>query len=500
MRLINIDTMKMEEFHGSEIPEYFILSHTWDAQGETSFQDYLWLDRHDEAISQGVLSEMTPKQRERAEAKAQSIRSQAGFKKIERLAALARGARAKLKKSPTGYRILWSSNVNHVWIDTACINKESSAELSEAINSMFAWYRDAAACFAYIGDCDSGADLAKGRWFTRGWTLQELLAPKEVIFFSASWTAMGTRTTLASTISTITKIQPDYLLDRDHIPTATVARRMSWASNRSTTREEDMAYCLLGIFGINMPLLYGEGHRAFIRLQEEIIRHDNDHTIFCWSWLTAQDPESYPEWSGCLAPQPSVFANSGHFVQAYLDEGKEPYEFQLTNAGLRINAVVLECLRETYKLVVFNAMESQPGGIQPRLVCVVVQSTLRGDIYLTRSCFPNRLLTLPYSHGAFGSPEARRTVYLVHERDPNALFRKRPFTIQPVSSGFLIRPPLHSVAAPSWLSISLSANKNLRYPDTRRNVVLPAQPCRHAFPLSRSLQPSLGRNSTARAR
>src|SRR6516225_4837085 len=118
MRLINIDTMKMEEFYGSQIPEYFILSHTWDAEGEISFQDYLWLDDHEEGISQGILSEMTQKQRKRAEAKAQFVRSKAGFKKMDSFAVLAREARAKLKQSPTGYRVLWSSNVNHIWIDT----------------------------------------------------------------------------------------------------------------------------------------------------------------------------------------------------------------------------------------------------------------------------------------------------------------------------------------------------------------------------------------------
>jgi len=441
MRLINIDTMKMVEFYGSQVPEYLILSHTWEATGEISFQDYLWLSNHDEAVSLGILDDMTPEQRHRAQAKAQSVRLSSGFRKIDLFATLARDTRTDWTTIPPGYQALQSSilNTSHIWVDTVCVNKESSAGLGEAINSMFVWYQSAATYFAYLGDCGGEANLAEARWFTRGWTLQELLAPKEVILLSASWAVMGTRTSLSGTISTIARIQPEYLLGRDHIWTATVAHRMSWAANRHTTREEDTAYCLLGLFGINMPLLYGEGGRAFIRLQEEIIRHSNDHTIFCWSWPVSHNLDSYPEWSGCLAPQPSVFADSGHYQQGYPDEddtGGESREFQLTNAGLRMNAVVLECLRETYKLLVFNATESRPDDIYPRFVCVVVQSTHQGDSYLARSSFPNRPLALPHSQRAFGSAKARRRVYLMHERDPNvtSLNRKRSFWMKLVSA------------------------------------------------------------------
>jgi hypothetical protein len=432
---------------------------------------------------------MTQKQRKRAEAKAQFVRSKAGFKKMDSFAVLAREARAKLKQSPTGYRVLWSSNVNHIWIDTVCINKESSAELSEAINSMFAWYQGAAACFAYMGDCDSDADLAKARWFTRGWTLQELLAPKEVIFFSASWTVMGTRTSLANTIRAITRIQADYLLGREPISDATVARRMSWTSTRCTTREEDTAYCLLGIFGINMPLLYGEGSRAFIRLQEEIIRHHNDHTIFCWSWPASPDLDACPEWSGCLAPQPSVFAESGYFQQGYPDEGRGPHEFQLTNAGLRINAVVLDCLKETYKLLVFNAVEPRPDEIHPRFVCVLMQSTRQGDMYLARSRFPNQLLVLPHSQRGFGNADARRTVYLVHERDPNTVLlkRKKPLWMKSVSDGSSVLIINSSPIMARYLPYCPLTRICHTYTGRQRPKVDSLQSSRLAYPLSRSL-------------
>lgn len=416
MRLINLDTMKMEEFHGSDIPAYYILSHTWDSQGEISFQEYLWLSDHDEAKAQGVLSEMTPKQRERAEAKANFIRSKSGFSKIDRFAALVRDlARRNLNQTPIEDWSSRSESVHHIWIDTVCINKESSAELSEAINSMFAWYQRAVACCAYMGDCESDADLAEARWFTRGWTLQELLAPKEVIFFSASWMEMGTRQSLARTISAITKIQPEYLLRHGSFSTASIARRMSWASNRRTTREEDTAYCLLGIFNINMPLLYGEGSRAFIRLQEEIIKHDNDHTIFCWSWPAFQSPIASSHWGGFFAPQPSVFAESGHFRK----RRERLRDFQLTNAGLRIEVMVLDCLRETYKLIVFDATEPRPHRDHLRLVCVLARTTSRGALHLVRPPLFHRLLIIPYSWRVFKTAGARRTVYLLHERDPD---------------------------------------------------------------------------------
>ena len=172
--------------------------------------------------------------------------------------------------------------LEYIWIDTCCINKASSAELSESINSMFKWYRDAAICYAYLDDVqllDHGPGpvpffdeygelareyiaeeiLATARWFTRGWTLQELLAPEKVRFYVTGWKFIGDKRYLEPTLSRITGVQTAAFDVGISLNSFTVATRMRWASSRETTRPKDMAYCLLGLFDVNMPLLYSEG-------------------------------------------------------------------------------------------------------------------------------------------------------------------------------------------------------------------------------------------------
>jgi hypothetical protein len=168
---------------------------------------------------------------------------------------------------------------------SCCIDKTSSAELSEAINSMFRWYSRSKVCYAYLTDVSyDGFDdsLPKSRWFTRGWTLQELLAPSSVVFYSAEWTRIGDSEVLISVLRNVTRIDEGILSRTKSLDWVSVAEKMSWAATRETTRVEDMAYCLLGIFDINMPLLYGEGGRAFQRLQEEILRNSQDQSLFAW--------------------------------------------------------------------------------------------------------------------------------------------------------------------------------------------------------------------------
>jgi hypothetical protein len=149
-----------------------------------------------------------------------------------------------------------------VWIDTCCIDKTKSAGLSEAINSMFNWYRDATECYIYLADVTGVHDMDKSRWFTRGWTLQELIAPESAIFFNKEWSDFGTKSSLAENISSITNIPVQVLLHQKG-PRYSVAQVMSWTAKRQTTRVEDLGYCLLGIFGVNMPMIYGEGEQAF---------------------------------------------------------------------------------------------------------------------------------------------------------------------------------------------------------------------------------------------
>ncbi|KAI1795469.1 HET-domain-containing protein [Ganoderma leucocontextum] len=188
-----------------------------------------------------------------------------------------------------------------LWADMCCIDKTSSAELSEAINSMFRYYSLADVCYAYLRDVPSddrlhepGSAFRRSVWHSRGWTLQELLAPKFVIFLSKDWVPIGSKADLAPLLQEITRIPRDVLTFKQAMVQFSVAQRMSWAAERETTRSEDQAYCLMGIFGINMATLYGEGPRAFRRLQEEIMKHTPDTSLFAWG-SCAEEGERDPQ-------------------------------------------------------------------------------------------------------------------------------------------------------------------------------------------------------------
>ena len=227
------------------------------------------------------------------------------------------------------------------WLDTACIDKTSSSELSEAINCMYRWYADSHLCYAYLYDVSDDdnpllpeSGFRSSRWHTRGWTLQELIAPPNVVFLSVWWKFIGTKTSLASVLHETTGVDLEVLLWHSPLGTSwssnvSVARRMSWAARRSTTRPEDRAYSLMGIFDVNMPIIYGEGgERAFMRLQMEIINVHPDQTIFAWGSIhpnadiafdnvCCEDP--FPSsledkiYTKLLAPSPEHFASSSNF-------------------------------------------------------------------------------------------------------------------------------------------------------------------------------------------
>ncbi|KAN0078853.1 HET domain containing protein [Elaphomyces granulatus] len=165
--------------------------------------------------------------------------------------------------------------LQYFWINTCCIDKPSSSELQEAINSMFRWYRDAAKCSVYLADVKSSQlpwelSFRKNRWFTRGWTLQELVAPVIVEFFSEEGEQLGNKKALERHIHEVTGI-PVKALRGSPLCDFSIPERMLWAEKRETTRKEDKAYSLLGIFDVYMPLIYGEGREnAFKRLREEM--------------------------------------------------------------------------------------------------------------------------------------------------------------------------------------------------------------------------------------
>ena len=264
-----------KDFIGDDIPKYAILSHTWGAK-EVTFRELNY----------------------------RSGESEASYDKIRFC-----GQKAA------------NDGLQFFWVDTCCIDKSSSAELSEAINSMYKWYSKAEVCYAFLSDLETVqtsdsflSDLRKCKWFTRGWTLQELIAPRQVIFVNKNWVEVGDKESLSEIITEITRI--DYCtLNGLPIQQLSVATRMSWASRRETTCPEDEAYCLLGIFGINMPLLYGEGgEKAFLRLQNEVLRKTEDQSIFAWSTEGVRDIETPTKHWGLLAPTPRFFENSSQYV------------------------------------------------------------------------------------------------------------------------------------------------------------------------------------------
>jgi hypothetical protein len=197
---------------------------------------------------------------------------------------------------------------------------------------MYQWYEAARICFVLLEDLVSGqpleACLTSCRWFSRGWTLQELIAPRLVRFFDQSMQFVGTKRDHAALISVTTKIPPYILLEGVEEESICVAAKMSWAAGRQTKRKEDAAYCLLGLFNVHMPLIYGEGDQAFQRLQEEIVKRHNDITIFAWNPLGKQLHNR--EYIGLFAPSSADFAES-FAIRPFTDVF---IEFSTTNKGV----------------------------------------------------------------------------------------------------------------------------------------------------------------------
>jgi hypothetical protein len=235
MRLLKInpgvDGFSLVKVIPNKIPRYAILSHTWETDDqEVTFQD----------ITNGV------------------GHNKSGYEKIK-------FCRNQAQKD----------GLDYFWIDSCCIDQSSSAELSAAINTMFRWYRNAATCYVYLADvaaadCSWETCFRSSRWFSRGWTLQELLAPASLEFFSQDGTKLGSKKSLEIQIQQVTGV-PTKALQGDSLPQISIDERMSWIANRETTVEEDIAYSLFGIFNIHMSLIYGEGAiKALRRLGEEI--------------------------------------------------------------------------------------------------------------------------------------------------------------------------------------------------------------------------------------
>ncbi|TFK88223.1 HET-domain-containing protein [Polyporus arcularius HHB13444] len=267
MRLLHTKTGEFFDVPDPSKVHYAILSHVWSRAGEMSYQDVEHLrGQHIAHPSTPFLSNLSEKIR-------------------------------------YACRLALVDGFCFIWIDTCCIDKTSSAELSEAINSMFQWYTSAAVCYVYLEDPEyaqeqsGGPSIAKCRWFTRGWTLQELIAPRILVFVGPDWIPFGSKDSYSDEIVSVTHIPEAILLHLSPVDSVDVATRMSWASERETTRVEDQAYCLMGIFGVYMPTIYGERSHAFRRLQEEILKRDPDHTILIDSSTTMSIDDPAWDWA-----------------------------------------------------------------------------------------------------------------------------------------------------------------------------------------------------------
>ncbi|KAK1253247.1 hypothetical protein MKX07_001324 [Trichoderma sp. CBMAI-0711] len=377
MRLIDARTLELVDVVDNNVPRYAILSHTWGDE-EITIQQLRRL---------GGCSQVSLASPQTLDKKRRATVLKKGYIKISGAAQLA-----------------VSRGLDYLWVDTCCIDKTSSAELSEAINSMYLWYEQSAECYAFLADVEPPSDdanpdgdvlhdnLRRSRWFTRGWTLQELIAPKLVLFYAKDWSLLGQKDAPAdftNIISEITNIDKEVLNGRINPLQLSVSARMAWASRRNTTRPEDTAYCLMGLFQVNMPLLYGEGQRAFTRLQEEIIQRTDDQSIFAWNHFDDgdEDPDAL---FGLLAESPAQFKHAGSLQVLPPLPVHASAPSTMTNQGLRVQLylelfvnndegvmeedyyAILDCVqrdRDVYRcpaLVLRRLSEDQYGRLRPK--------------------------------------------------------------------------------------------------------------------------------------
>lgn len=313
MRLLHTSSLDLVEIPDDAVPSYAILSHTWGDQ-EITLQEMERVIAND-SDNRSAVNRITQKD---------------GYLKVKAAAAMA-----------------LSRGLEYLWVDTCCIDKSISAELSEAINSMYLWYQQSEECYAFLSDVgpeavedwtDPQSSLYGSRWFTRGWTLQELVAPSVVLFYASDWTFLGRKDkpeSFTRVISEVTGVGCEVLDGRIDPLQLSVSARMAWASRRQTTRREDVAYCLMGLFQVNMPLLYGEGSRAFRRLQEAILQQTDDQSLFAWN--SADDIEDEDALSSLLAKSPAQFAYAGDIQPLPPLPTYASMPSSMTNQGLHVH-------------------------------------------------------------------------------------------------------------------------------------------------------------------
>ncbi|KAF9479514.1 hypothetical protein BDN70DRAFT_858368 [Pholiota conissans] len=250
-------------------------------------------------------------------------------------------------------------DITLAWIDTLCINKDSSAELDESIQSMYKWYHNSSVCITHLRDTTSLENMESDNWFRRGWTLQELIAPRNMHFYGKKWNRLAPHANendkanpqIQEIIHRATGIKPQDLVSFDPLTGSDVPTRMRWAANRKTTRGEDRAYSLMGIFGVHFSISYGEGaERAFFRLIAAIIssRH-TPHIIQVLHWAGKAIPDRVhpsnliPSSPECYLPTNIEAANNPFNADDFKQSTYYPTlsrPMVLTHLGLRVKLLL----------------------------------------------------------------------------------------------------------------------------------------------------------------
>ncbi|KAG2149066.1 heterokaryon incompatibility protein-domain-containing protein [Suillus bovinus] len=306
--------------------EYAIFSHRWLDTGEPSYQDMMEKKLSDPSNARHSLFDI--KSRPKCGRHASFISRSASENKARS------PGYEKLQKCCEEARRL---DLQFLWSDTCCIDKNSSAELDESIRSMFRWYQNSSICIAYLGGSTVIEDLRLEEWFMRGWTLQELLAPRKIKFFNKNWQPLTDQdddkeedTPLMTVLQEVTGIPESELIDFEPVPRY-IDKRMTWAAQRRTTRAEDVAYSLMGMFDVSLQIAYGEGgERAFGRLIEAIMQAGGDSSVLNWAGKPAKHHASF-----ALPASPASFVGHPDIVTI----GR--LDMMLTSRGLRIALVIL---------------------------------------------------------------------------------------------------------------------------------------------------------------
>jgi hypothetical protein len=358
MWLLDVEDQRLHEFHGEKIPPYAIYlilgvtrKSALPASRNCRTEDELWFEerKRDEKWH-------TASMRYGGTGKHIEFDSLAGFWspnfEAEMVEARKPAGMDKIRKPCERAK---ADGHEYVWVDTCCIDKSSRAQLQEAINSMWNYYKNSIVCYAYLQDVEASSfegSIASSRWFTRGRTLQELIAPKNVVVVDRNFGTIGTKESLRSVIFDITGIHEAVLKGQD--PTElSITQRMSWAAERRTTRVEDLAYCLHGIFNVQLPMLYGEGENAVCGFKRKSLRSARTSQFLPGStslsaWTTW--PRSSPQAPRTLLTQATLSRRSRRRIGCLTPRrttatattaGKPPL-YSLANSGLNIQLAIAD--------------------------------------------------------------------------------------------------------------------------------------------------------------